>query len=67
MTTTTTDTRQRCETLHLVCEDCGRCACDEVRDLVAEYPSGRVRVVTDKQGRTLCFNCRYERDELGGF
>lgn len=62
------DHRERCDAEgHLVCTSCGVCACLAATGELdpTEYPSGTVRVTTDKQGRTGCRECRYQEDVLG--
>lgn len=60
------DRRERCSVAaHLVCRGCGECSCVSGAALdPMEYPNGVFRVVTDKQGRTLCRECRYQEDVL---
>jgi hypothetical protein len=56
------DQRDRCERGHLACESCGQCqsrVCDP--DGIGDW---RGRVTTDSLGRTLCRECRYDKDVL---
>lgn len=63
------DERRRCFTRgHLECESCGTCACADENTLDStEYPSGRVRVSTDKRRRSLCRECRYQANQMLNF
>lgn len=61
------DQRSRCvPEAHLMCDHCRVCACSGPDELdPTEYPTGRVRVTTDKNGRTLCRECRYQETNYG--
>lgn len=55
------DHRARCdEAGHLICERCGHCACEN-----GQGGDFEIRVSTDKQGRTIDQECRYDLDVYG--
>lgn len=59
------DQRTRCDDGHLECQRCRSCACADPDEIDRSlYPAGRVRVTTDKKGRTYCRECRYQEDVL---
>jgi hypothetical protein len=53
--------RVRCDQGHNLCSECGVCRCtnvEDVRDLGYFYPSGKVSIVTNKEGVRLCRRCK---------
>jgi hypothetical protein len=62
------DHRPRCvDQGHLVCRGCDACACIDEPGQMGMSAVDKVRVTTDKEGRTWCQECRYENTEYGNW